>query len=63
MRAGVKERERIVDAGIDVEDKGLGELGHEGILRAAWKPALFLVSGGEHTGGTTIARQTSPAPS
>ena len=28
MRAGVEERERIVDAGVDVDDEGLGALGH-----------------------------------
>ena len=32
MRAGVEQRERIVDAGVDVEDERLSELGHEGNL-------------------------------
>ena len=33
MGAGVEERERVVDAGVDVDDEGLGRIGHEGILR------------------------------
>ena len=32
MRAGVEQRKRIVDAGIDVKDERLCELGHEGNL-------------------------------
>jgi hypothetical protein len=32
MRAGVEQRKRIVDAGVDVEDEGLSDLGHEGNL-------------------------------
>jgi hypothetical protein len=32
MRAGVEQRKRIVDAGIDVEEERLCELGHEGNL-------------------------------
>ena len=31
MRASVEKRQRIVDAGIDVEDQRLGEFGHEAI--------------------------------
>jgi hypothetical protein len=29
MGAGVEERERIVDAGVDIDDEGFGLLGHE----------------------------------
>src|SRR5580704_14057913 len=43
MRAGVEQRKRIVDAGVDVEDEGLSDLGHEGNLRRCGKPALFLL--------------------
>ena len=32
MRAGVEQRQRIVDAGVDVDDQGLGVLGHRGNL-------------------------------
>ena len=39
MRAGVEQRERIVDAGVDVEDEGLGELGHEVNLLLGHAPA------------------------
>src|SRR5580693_10409572 len=31
MRAGVEQRKRIVDAGVDVKEEGLSDLGHEGI--------------------------------
>ena len=34
MRAGVEQRQRVVDAGVDVKDERLGELGHEGNLPA-----------------------------
>ncbi len=52
MRAGVEERKRIVDAGVDIEDERLSELGHEVNLPAVWEPALFLLRCGGHTAGT-----------
>ena len=33
MRAGVEQRERVVDAGVDVDDEGFGVLGHGDNLR------------------------------
>ena len=32
MRAGVEQRQRVVDAGVDVDDEGLGGFGHGGAL-------------------------------
>ena len=38
MRAGVEKRESVIDAGVDVKDEGLGELGHEGNLLGLMRP-------------------------
>ena len=45
MRAGVEERERIVDAGVDVEDQRLGVLGHGANLPRVLCGRLDIVAG------------------
>ena len=38
VRAGVEQRQGVVDAGVDVDDEGLGRLGHGGALGSLMSP-------------------------
>ena len=46
VRAGVEQRQRVVDAGVDVDDEGLGRLGHGGARGSLMSPLRSAVECG-----------------